>query len=384
MKPILSDRSLHVVVYTDSAGLGGAEISLGHLVGTVSKEIQITVVGVSEPIVNFIADRRPTTNRRILSDRGFFSFLQHIYTFYGLRPDIIHINLCSPWAGAIGLMAALLLPQVRTVRVDQLPLRTTDILTLWRTRLLSLRVDAHVAVGEASARRMEDFYALGRNTVISIPNGVPDFAPSGAVQSAFTQAQGNQAQGKWMVVGSIGRLDAMKAHDVFIQAIAEVEGVAAVILGEGEQRSSLERLAVELGVSDRVKLMGWVEQPQSYLANFDVVAMPSRSEGFPLAMVEAMLAARPVIATRVGSMPEAILDHQTGILIEKNDVQSLVRALQELRDNPKLRIQLGNQARNFALAQFTAEAMATKYERLWQQSLSNPRSPRFRVSRPPD
>lgn len=379
MKPILSDRPLHVVVYTDSAGLGGAEISLGHLVGTVSKEIQITVVGVSKPIVNFIADRRPTANRKILSDRGFFSFLQHIYTFRRLRPDIIHINLCSPWAGAIGLMAALLLPQVRTVRVDQLPLRTTDILTLWRTRLLSLRVDAHVAVGEANARRMEDFYALGRNTVISIPNGVHDFAPSGAAQSAFTQTQS-----KWMVVGSIGRLNAMKAHDVLIQAIAQVEGVTAVILGEGEQRSSLEQLAEELGVSDRVTLMGWVEQPQSYLANFDVVAMPSRSEGFPLAMVEAMLAARPVIATRVGSMPEAILDHQTGILIEKNDVQGLVRALQELRDNPKLRIQLGNQARNFALAQFAAETMAIKYERLWQQILSNPQSPRFRVSRPPD
>jgi len=68
-------------------------------------------------------------------------------------------------AGATGLVAALTLPGQGVVRVDQLPLRTTDALDLWRTRALSLRVDAHVAVGEARARRMEDFYALGCGAV---------------------------------------------------------------------------------------------------------------------------------------------------------------------------------------------------------------------------
>ncbi|MCY7273996.1 MAG: glycosyltransferase, partial [Phormidesmis sp. CAN_BIN44] len=84
-----------------------------------------------------------------------------------------------------------------------------------------------------------------------------------------------------------------------------------------DHRQSLERLAAELGVSDRVELRGWVENPRDHLAEFDVVAMPSRPEGFPLAMVEAMLAGRPVVATRVGSVPEAIIDGETGLLIKK-------------------------------------------------------------------
>ena len=82
-------------------------------------------------------------------------------------------------------LAALSIPGARVVTIDQLPLRTVEASWLWRTRSLTLRVDAAVAVGEASARRMEDFYALGRSSVRSIPNGVhgmPPQRPVGAVR----------------------------------------------------------------------------------------------------------------------------------------------------------------------------------------------------------
>jgi glycosyltransferase involved in cell wall biosynthesis len=385
------DRPLRILAYTDSAGIGGAEISLGHLVGSASKDIEITVVGISEQVVNAIAERRSHINsqfcsqfssfshsqisRIMLPKRGIRSFIAHLQTFQRLHPDIVHLNLCTPWAGAIGLATALLLPHLRVVRVDQLPLRTTDALTLWRTRFLCLRVDAHVAVGEASARRMEDFYALGRNSVISIPNCVPD---PGEPLPPPDRPPGQ------MTVGSIGRLDAMKAHDLLLQAIAQVEGVRLVILGEGDQRAALETLAIELGVRDRLSLVGWVDDPQSYLAEFDVVALPSRSEGFPLVMVEAMLAARPIVATRVGSIPEAVIDNKTGILIEKNDVAGLAIALRQLRDNPLQRIQLGKQAREMAVTHFTVGAMTANYERLWHKLRTVPRKPRLWIPRPQD
>ena len=362
-------NSLRVVVYTDSAGIGGAEISLAHLVTTASSEIDITIVGVSELVVNAIARGRPQSKQIVLTNK----LSAHWLTFQNLKPDIIHINLCTPWACSLAFISALFLPQTRVIRVDQLPLRTTDAIALWRTRFLSLRVDAHVAVGEASARKMEDFYALGRSSVISIPNGVPDLGePCPPLNSGL------------MTIGSVGRLDAMKAHDVLLRAIAQVEQVRVVILGEGEHRQTLEQLATELGISDRLELRGWVENPRDYLAEFDVVALPSRSEGFPLAMVEAMLAARPVVATRVGSMPEAILDGETGLLIEKNDVNGLAKALLRLRDDPQLRIDLGQQARKLALERFTIEAMTTSYEQLWEKVLRVPRSPRLQVSRPRD
>jgi len=367
---------MHVVVYTDSAGVGGAEISLGHLIATASSAIEITVVGVSSTVVAAIASGRPQARRMVLPGTGVSAFWTHRRTFQHLRPDLVHVNLCTPWAGAVGLSAALSLPQARVVRVDQLPLRTTDLLTWLRTRMLCLRVDAHVAVGQACGRHLEDFYALGRGTVRSIPNGVPDLEPLGNSTPI--------SRGEALQIGSIGRLDPMKGHDLLLRAIARVDRTQLTIVGEGAYRSQLEQLAAELGLGDRVQMPGWIDRPRHHLPTFDVIAQPSRSEGYPLAIVEAMLAARPVIATRVGSVPEAITDGKTGLLINKDDVEGLAQALRLLRDQPDLRLRLGQQARAIAAKHFTAEQMTAQYEDLWYRVLTHPRQPRLRVARPPD
>jgi len=371
-------RQMQVVIYTDSVGIGGAEISLSHLVANVSNQIEVTVMGTSELVVEAIARQRPHTGKLVLPDKPIRSLLAHLTTLLQLRPDVVHINLCTPWAGATGLAAALIIPGVRVVRVDQLPLRTTDLLTWWRTRVLALRVDAHVAVGAASARLIEDFYALGRNSVLSIPNCVPDLAEE--PQPSTFQIQPKEK----VTIGSIGRLDAMKGHDVLLRAIASVDGVQLVILGEGDERANLEQLAMELGISDRVNLIGWVEHPRAYLPKFDLVAQPSRSEGFPLAIVEAMLAARPVVATRVGSVAEAVIDDETGFLVNKNDVVGLASALRQLRDDAQLRWRFGQRGREIAKANFTVKQMSDRYELLWRELLARPQAPRLFVPRPKD
>lgn len=368
--------SLRVIVYTDAMGIGGAEISLGHLVAHVSPEITLTVVGVSQTVVEAIAAKRPQSTCMVLPAKGVQAIAAHITTLHQLRPELVHFNLCTPWACVTGLMAALTLPTARIVRVDQLPLRTTDAIELWRTRALSLRVDAHAAVGEASARRMEDFYALGRNTVISVPNGVPD------VEMDTTERLVRKDD--TLIIGSVGRLDAMKAHDVLLRAIAQVDDVHVVILGEGEQRATLEQLVIDLGIRDRVALPGWVDETRAYLPNFDVFVLPSRSEGFPLAIVEAMLAARPVVATKVGSIAEAVIHGETGLLIEKDDVMGLVSALRCLKADATLRDRFGRRGREVAIARFTAPQMAKRYEQIWRDVLAMPRSSRLNVPRPRD
>lgn len=365
-----NDLPLRVVAYTDAAGVGGAEISLGHLVAALGDRVAVTVLGVEAAVVETIARQHPQAQWHIVAPRSLWA---HRSILRQLQPQIVHCNLCTPWAGATGLTAALTLPQTRVVRVDQLPLRTTDAVQLWRTRALSLRVDAHVAVGEASARRMEDFYALGRHSVLSIPNGVPDLAmPEFDIQAD-----------RMLVVGSVGRLDRMKAHDILLRAIAQVEGLRAIVIGEGTERQALTQLALDLGIADRVELRGWSDRPREQLLEFDIFALPSRSEGFPLAVVEAMLAARPVVAARVGSVPEAVTG-ETGLLVEKDDVEGLTAALRQLRDRPDLRRQMGDRARQIALAQFTSDRMAAAYLHLWHRLVNRPPAPRLRVPRPKD
>lgn len=385
---------MRVVTYTDSAGIGGAEISLKHLITNMSKDIDITVVGTCQEVVNTMVQHKPQASRVVLPAKGTHSLTAHLQVLHRLRPDLVHINICTPWECATGLFAALTLPNARVVRVDQLPLRTTDTVKLWRTRALSLRVDAHVAVGEASARRMEDFYALGRRSIISIPNCVPDITqnptpPSAPLnQKSFSLSLPPLAGevgggcGEELVIGSVGRLDAMKGHDILLRAVAQLDGVRVVILGEGGQRTDLEKLADELKVSNRLDLRGWVDNPRAYLPQFDIFAMPSRSEGFPLAIVEAMLAARPVVATRVGSVAEAVTDGETGLLVNKDDVAGLTAALRRLRDDPALRIRLGQRGREIAQRHFTVKQMVNSYEHLWRQVLAQPQAPRLWVPQP--
>ena len=361
----------HVVIYTDAGGVGGAEISAANLVAATlaTSQTRFTVVGVATEVVAAIAAGHDQVDQIVLD--GPLRMLDHWRTFRRLAPDIIHLNLCTPWAGATALAAAFCTP-ARVVRVDQLPLRTTDLIPLLRTRLLSLRVDAHVAVGQGAATLMENFYALGRGSVIAIPNGVPDRSPN---------AQPPKVTGP-LHIGSVGRLDPMKGHDLLLRAIAQVPDATLTILGEGGWRSHLEQMAQDLGVAERVALPGWVN-PQDHPSQFDVVVQPSRSEGFPLAIVEAMLAARPVVAMRVGSVAEAVRHGETGLLVAKNDVAGLVAALQQMQQ-PGVAARLGQRGRAVAAQQMTAVVMATAYGRLWQQLCDRPRAPRFWVGRPKD
>ncbi len=366
--------TLRVVAYTDSVGRGGAEISLGNLLAALPPEIKVVVVAIDRAVIGWIAARRPGTPALVLPD-GARGLAAHIRTFRHLRPDVVHINKSVPWACAVAHIAALLTPGVRVVMVDQLPLRTTEAFLLWRTRALALRADALVAVGQASATRLEDFYALGRGSVCSILNCVPPVSevapePAEPVPSSVLR------------IVAVGRLDAMKAHDVLLRALACVTGARLTILGDGGERAALQRLAVELRIGDRVDLRGWVEDPRAHLPRYDVFVLPSRSEGFPLTMVEAMLAGLPIVATPVGSIAEAITDGETGLLVPVNDVEALATALVRLRDDYELRVRLGTRGQAVAEARFTVEHMVDAYAALWRAVIARPRAPRVRVPTP--
>jgi glycosyltransferase involved in cell wall biosynthesis len=168
-------------------------------------------------------------------------------------------------------------------------------------------------------------------------------------------------------VGSLGRLDGVKGYDVLLRALPELPDVRAVVIGEGAARPELERLARELGVAERVELPGWSDRPAELLPGFDVFCLPSRSEGFPLSIVEAMFAARPVVATDVGSVREAVDEGRTGFVVPPDDVSALRDALDQLVCNRELRRRMGDAGRQRALQGFTSAVMARGFEQLYEE-----------------
>jgi glycosyltransferase involved in cell wall biosynthesis len=353
----------HVVVYSDAIELGGAEISTGHLVAHLPQSFSVTVIGVNQNIVARVAAGRPGARAEVtVPSRGpgdVRAVAAHVRLLRRVRPDLVHLSLASPWSCQHALVACNALPLTPAVAVYHLcvpPLsRRQHILR----RLTSHRISAHVAVGFTVAREVEQLLRLRNGVVRTIYNGVP----SGRL--ARSEPRGDGA-----TVMSLGRLEHQKGFDVLLDALAQVPTGRLLLVGDGRQRRALEERAHSLGLADRVRLTGWVENPRTLMAEVDVFALPSRFEGFPLSVVEAMLAGLPVVAADVGSVREAVIHDQTGLLIDPDDADALAAALERLLGDETERRRLGEAARELARTRFVADGMARAYAELYRELVS--------------
>jgi glycosyltransferase involved in cell wall biosynthesis len=351
-----------IAFYTDSASIGGAELILGRLMSELDPNIEAVATGIDHGVVDWLASQRPGTTGKVMppvfGKRDAAEFAGNVRSVAGLRADIFHANLSGPAACQYALAAASLVPRVRTVAVEHLPYPLTGRLQLLLKQITSRRLSAHVAVGHEVARQIERYAHLRPGSVRAIHNGVADLdlVP---LPRPFTGP----------TVGTIGRLDRQKGIDVLLHSLAEIPGAGLVVVGDGPERASLERLARELGISDRVCFQGWQKDARRHLTTFDVFALASRFEGFPLVIVEAMLAGLPVVATSVGSVSEAVLDHHTGLLVGSGDVAALTAALGSLLSDPELRLRMGAEGRERARA-FNPAAMARAFEDLYRELLA--------------
>ena len=293
--------------------------------------------------------RVPTDSfdRRALAD--------HVRAVRAFRPDILHANQAWPWACAYGEVAALLTPGVRVVAVDNLAISAA----LPRPRVLARRAIArrlhvHVAVGERAARLIETIVGLPFGSVGSVPNGVPSRQPDPA--PALAPAP---------VIGSLGRLTEQKGYDLLVRALPELPEATLVLVGDGPERAPLEALASGLGVAERLRITGWVAEAPRYLPTFDIFALPSRWEGMPLGILEAMHAGLPVLAVDVGSVADAVSDGDTGYLVPRDDLAAIQDRLGRLVADPALRLRMGARGRVAAREQFTDDIMARRYESIY-------------------
>lgn len=161
---------------------------------------------------------------------------------------------------------------------------------------------------------------------------------------------------------STARLTEQKGIDVAIRALPSLpDDTVLVVLGEGPERARLEAMASELGVERRVFLVGRVPDVAAWLRRATVYVHPARWEGFGLGVLEAMHAALPVVATRVSSLPELVVDRVTGVLVPVDDSDALAAAILRALDEP----QLGAAGRDRARSEFSVARMADRHAALY-------------------
>jgi glycosyltransferase involved in cell wall biosynthesis len=127
--------------------------------------------------------------------------------------------------------------------------------------------------------------------------------------------------------------------------VVSPEGVHTVVVGDGPERAQLEALAGQLGLADRVHLAGHQQDVRPWLAALDVLVLSSDWEGMPNALLEAMAAGLPIVATAVGGVPEVVVDGATGLLVPPGDPSALAEAITRLLRDPDLRRTMGQAGR---------------------------------------
>jgi glycosyltransferase involved in cell wall biosynthesis len=166
-----------------------------------------------------------------------------------------------------------------------------------------------------------------------------------------------------LVAGVAANLEYWKGIDVLIEAARLArEPVHLEIYGDGTLRGDLERQARQAGVEARFH--GFVSEP---LAEVDVLVQPSRADNLPLAVLEAMAAGLPVIGTRVGGIPELVVDGETGLLVEPEDPRALADALESLARDRRRLVELGRHGRERVAAHFSAEQVVHRTVALYRE-----------------
>jgi starch synthase (maltosyl-transferring) len=233
-------------------------------------------------------------------------------------------------------------------------------------------VDRNVCVSLGVATFCEDVVGLPAKKTVVIPNGVevPRFTTATPVDwTAFGISAGAQ------VLITIGRLEPQKGVDLLLAAFESVArqfpAVHLAIAGDGPDRRMLEAQAQRMNLSSRVTFLGRRDDVPRLLAGSTGLVLASRWEGMPNAVLEAMAAARPVIATRVEGTPELVTPGETGWLVPPDNSVALSTAMIDLLSDGEHAAQLGRNSQAIVQSRFTIDAMVAAYDQLYRELLRN-------------
>jgi glycosyltransferase involved in cell wall biosynthesis len=231
--------------------------------------------------------------------------------------------------------------------------------------LIARGSNAFIAVSREDRRRMIELEKISPEDAVFVPNGIRSLpAPSGRDVRAELGIAADDP-----IVTTVGFLRRPKTMDVLIEAAARIAprlpGLRVLIVGEGADRPVYEALIERLGVQDTVKLLGLRSDVPDLLAASDVAVLSTNSEGSPLSVMEYMDAGLPVVATRVGGIPDLIDDGVHGHLVEPQDPAGLGDAIARVLADPEEARRMGERGRERRRREFDIDVMVDNLQNLY-------------------
>jgi len=241
-------------------------------------------------------------------------------------------------------------------------------LRYWLNRMTAPLADRITCVSQQVAGFVVNHIGIPRSKIIVIPNGIelPHFEhPFDATQIRWEL----ELPVDRVLVGTIARLNPVKRLDILLHALRALSDVYAVIIGDGPERARLTALSEDLGLMGRVHFAGQQANVWPWLAAWDVFALSSDWEGMSNALLEAMAAGLPVVATAVGGTPDLVIDGATGFLVPRRDPTALAEALASLVNDAEMRRRMGQAGRERVLQHFSIGRMVEQTQDLYEQLL---------------
>jgi glycosyltransferase involved in cell wall biosynthesis len=292
-----------------------------------------------------------------------------------VRPEVVHTHTSK--AGAVGRLAAWLAGIPVVIHTPHGHLfygyygRFLSTLVCFAERLLGRLTDRIVTLTDRGAQEHVQYTIASPQKFVTIPGGnsLAQFRSMRVNAIDKRKELGLPPEGP--IIGAVGRLVPIKGHTWLLRAVprvlAEFPQACVVLIGDGPLLGELKELAAELGISPHVVFLGTRHDMPGCLAALDLFVLPSLNEGMGRALVEAMAVGCPVVATRVGGIPDVVTDGMTGLLVPPRDDRALAEAILTLLRNRSRRAAYGAAARRHVDGRFDVETMVHNIERLYDE-----------------
>ena len=365
---------MKIIMSEASPGKGGQELAIvRQAVGLQKRGHDVLLLVHPDSSIEHLATRwgirstsLPMRRLRFSALLGFRAVLRKE------RPDILHVNSSrDSWLGAVA--ARLVYPRIKVIKSRHI---SSPLNRNLPTRLLYRHLFDYVigTGGQTTYRDLVERDGLAPDRVEAFPIGI-DLArhEPGPPERDLRTELGLPASHR--LIGIVSYLRSYKGHRYLIEAAAQlaprVKDVTFLIVGEGPEEDTLRTQISEAGLESHVRMLGFRPDLLNVLRSLDIFVIPSvEGDTIPQVLIEAMAVGLPVISTSAGSIPDVVIDRQTGLIVPPRDSTTLTTRIEELLDNTPLRRTLGTNAHRHITEHYSIDRMLDRLEQVYRRALS--------------
>jgi glycosyltransferase involved in cell wall biosynthesis len=371
--PARRPRVLHLI---NSFEIGGTErqaVALLRRLNSERYDVRLAALRNVGPFYGEIEERFPNVQEFPLTSFYNLNAVRQLARLRALmaseRVDILHAH--DFYAGLIGAAAARL-AGVRVIACQRHLKLSDRPVHEWGTRIIHRLAHRILVNSEAIRDHILSRDSAQANKIVVIKNGISSVAGSSETRNLHEQlCHELEIDSDSKIIGMVARLQPVKGHRFFLEAasrvIAREPKAQFVLVGDGPLKSDIEDQAAHLGIKDRLHMLGDRTDAARILASFDLLVLASLHEGLPNAVMEAMAAGVPVVATAVGGTKELITDGETGYLAAPADTDALSERITFALVNERDRIKVAASGRQFINVEFGMERMVESVEKLYDE-----------------